>query len=279
MAFMTVSTVITDLETDRAALDAAVKVAHRDNGHLEVLCLGIDPTQPGAYYAGANAITLQSSFAEAESDAHEIEQGIKELLEYKEVHWSARAVSAQLPGLAQFLAHQTRFTDIAVLTRPYGEGRGHEKAAIVESALFDAKIPVVIIPDGTGFPDDVKRVVVAWDESHEALTAVRAAMPILKSAEVVNITLVDPPSHAPDRSDPGGALSLMLSRHGIQAEVSVLAKTMPRISDVIARHVKDQNADMLVMGAYGHSRIRESILGGATRNTLQMTEVPVLMAH
>ena len=70
-----------------------------------------------------------------------------------------------------------------------------------------------------------------------------------------------------------------LVRHGVHAEVSVLARSLPRISDVLARHIWDQNADMLVMGAYGHSRFREAILGGATRNMLEKAEVPVLMAH
>ena len=95
----------------------------------------------------------------------------------------------------------------------------------------------------------------------------------------MNIAVIDPPQHGPERSDPGGMLCQMLVRHGVRAEVSVLAKTLPRISDVLARHVRDQNADLLVMGAYGHSRFREAILGGATRNMLEEAEVPVLMAH
>jgi nucleotide-binding universal stress UspA family protein len=71
----------------------------------------------------------------------------------------------------------------------------------------------------------------------------------------------------------------MLVRHGVKAEVSVLARTMPRVSDVLVRHVRDQNADSLVMGAYGHSRFREAILGGATRDMLEMAQVPVFLAH
>ena len=111
------------------------------------------------------------------------------------------------------------------------------------------------------------------------MTAVRRALPFLKAAEMVDITVVDPPSHGPERSDPGGLLCQMLVRHGVRAEVSVLAKTLPRVSDVLARHVRDRDADLLVMGAYGHSRFREAILGGATRNMLEQAEVPVLMAH
>ena len=74
-------------------------------------------------------------------------------------------------------------------------------------------------------------------------------------------------------------MSVFLARHGVKAEIDVMAKSLPRVSDVLLRHASDKNADLIVMGAYGHSRFRESILGGATRNTLQMAKVPVLMAH
>ena len=72
---------------------------------------------------------------------------------------------------------------------------------------------------------------------------------------------------------------MMLSRHGIRAEVSILARTMPRVSDVMMRFATEHGCDLIVMGAYGHSRFRESILGGATRDLLERTEVPLLMSH
>ena len=122
-------------------------------------------------------------------------------------------------------------------------------------------------------------MVIAWNESYEALAAIRAALPLLQKAVSVDIAIIDPPAHGPDRSDPGGQLGQMLVRHGVKAEVSVLAKTMPRVSDVICRHCTDRDAQLLVMGAYGHSRFRESILGGATRNMLEMAHVPVLLSH
>ncbi len=279
MAYKTVTTVITDFDVDRVALEAAIELARREQGHLDVLCLGVDPTQPGFYYAGANAMAIQASLAEADARARAIEGRVKERLGGIPITWASVPMTAQLPGLAQLVAHQTRLADIAVLPRPYGEGRGHEHEAVVEAELFDAGIPVLVMPDGCALPDPVRKVVIAWNESREALTAVRAALPLLQAADSVNITIIDPPPHAPDRSDPGGALSQMLARHAVKADVSVLAKTLPRVSDVIARQLVDQDADLLVMGAYGHSRIRESILGGATRHMLQLAEVPVLMAH
>jgi nucleotide-binding universal stress UspA family protein len=145
--------------------------------------------------------------------------------------------------------------------------------------MFEGQAPVLVLPETGLVSAAPKRVVIAWNQSREALNAVRHALPFLKAAEAVDITVVDPPSHGPERSDPGGMLCQMLVRHGVKAEVSVLAKTLPRVSDVLARHVLDRDAGLMVMGAYGHSRFREAILGGATRNMLEQAKVPVLMAH
>ena len=279
MAFKTVTTVVTDMALHRTVLDAAADVAEKEGGHLEVFCLGIDHTQPGFYYAGAGAMAMQSGLADAEAEALELEAAVKEHLRNRGISWSANALAAQSAGLGPFLSQYMRFSDLVVFGLPYGEGRGHECEAIVEASLFDAGAPVMVMPDGVGFPKQINRVVVAWNESREALTAVQRALPLLIAADIVNIAIIDPPSHSSTRSDPGGALSQMLARHGVTAEISVLAKTMPRVSDVLARHVADQDADILVMGAYGHSRFRESILGGDTRNMLQISKVPILMAH
>ena len=100
-----------------------------------------------------------------------------------------------------------------------------------------------------------------------------------QNTDNVHVVVIDPPQHGPNRSDPGGALSQYLARHGVKPEIDVLSKTMPRVSDVLCRHVQDLDADLVVMGAYGHSRFREAILGGATRNMLENAEVPVLLAH
>ena len=279
MAYKTIVTVITDAAADADALNAAVKMCHQEEAHLDVVCLGLDRTQPGFYYAGANAMIIQDNLVQAQADAEKLEARIKPQLEGQDMRWAVQAATAQLAGLTPFVAHRTRFADLVVLPKPYGKGRGHEHEAITEAALFNGHVPVMMIPDGTTYPDRVGCAVVAWNESSEALAAIRAAMPVLQAADTVNIAIVDPPQHGPDRSDPGGERGQMLVRQGVRAEVAVLARTMPRISDVLRRHCSDRSADILVMGAYGHSRFRESILGGATRNMLENAEIPVLLAH
>ena len=224
-------------------------------------------------------MVVQDNLTQAREDSIALEDHARKLLEGADFNWAATGVSAQMVALNGLVAHRTRFSDLVVLPRPYGPGRSHDSEAIAEAAMFDGDVPVLIQPDACDFPEDVATVLVAWNESNEALTAVRAALPFLQQADTVNITIVDPPQHGPERSDPGGALSQWLSRHGVRAEVSVLSKTMPSVCDVLTRHARDIGADLVVMGAYGHSRFRESIRGGATRNMLELAEVPVLMAH
>lgn len=279
MAYKSIVTIVTNAETDAAALQAAVDIARREGAHLDIFCLGIDRTQPGFYYAGANALILQDNLAQAQADAETLETWVNGRLEGEDIAWAAASATTQMAGLTPYIAHRTRLADLVVMPKPYGPGRGHENEAIVEACLFNGQVPVLAIPDGSGFGAEIGHAVVAWNESAEALCAVRAALPFLRQADSVDIAIIDPPAHSPDRSDPGGPLCQMLVRHGVRAQVSVLAKTMPRVSDILRRHCTDREADLLVMGAYGHSRFRESILGGATRNMLEASEVPVLLAH
>ncbi len=279
MAYRTVTTILTDIETNKASMEAAIVVSRQADAHLDVLCLGLDMTQPGFYYAGASAMVVQDNLGQARETSIALEDHARKRLEGLDINWATTGMTAQVVALNGLVAHRTRYSDLVIMPRPYGEGRGHEIEAITEAALFNGQVPVMITPDDKAFPEQISNVIVAWNESAEALRAVRAAIPYLKAADNVSIAIIDPPQHGPERSDPGGLLSQMLSRHGVRAEVSVMAKTMPRVSDILNRHIRDKNADLLVMGAYGHSRFRESIMGGATRHMLEVAEVPVLMAH
>lgn len=279
MAYKTLLTFATNGETLAPTLDSAVALAEREDAHLEVCCLGVDHTQVGYFYAGAPAMVYQETLDRAREEAEALEKSARSILERSNVRWSADSAVVQMGGLASLVSLRSRFSDLVVQPRPYGEGRGLEDEAVVEAALFEGQAPVLVLPDDGTAPPSTDRVVVAWNQSSEAMSAVRRALPILRAAELVNIAIIDPPQHGPERSDPGGLLTQMLSRHGVRAEVSVLAKTMPRTSDVLLRHMTDQNADMVVMGAYGHSRFREAILGGTTRNMLELADKPVFLAH
>jgi nucleotide-binding universal stress UspA family protein len=279
MGIKTILSVVTAPATAAADLTPAMAVAREQDAHLDVLCLGVDRTQTGYYYAGATAFVHQETLELADNDARDIEAAVAQVMAGAEQRWGSEGAVAQIGAIAPLVGLRAQFADLMVMSRPYGEGRGQEHEAIVEAALFDGAIPVLITPDAEPVSLQPRRVVVAWNQSSESLAAIRKALPILKGADLVDITIIDPPAHGPERSDPGGALAQWLARHGVRSEVSVLAKTLPKISDVIHRHVADSSADMVVMGGYGHSRFREAILGGATRNMLEEATVPVFMAR
>lgn len=279
MAFKSILTISTGPAGTGPHVEAAIELTRREDAHLDILCIGVDVTQIGYYYAGATAILTQEAYNQAKADAEAAEAAIRARLAPEDIRWGVETAVAQIGAISGPVAMLARYSDVVVLPQPYGKNKGEAPEAVLEAALFEGRAPVLVLPEGYDSADFGRRIVLAWNESDEALVAARAALPLLKAANLVDICIIDPPSHGPERSDPGGMLSQYLARHGVNTEVSVLAKTLPHTSDVLNRHVRDTAADMVVMGAYGHSRFREAIFGGTTRNMLEHAEVPVFMAH
>ncbi|WP_027257984.1 universal stress protein [Leisingera aquimarina] len=279
MSYKSLLTILTAAETAAAPLAQITALAEDFGAHANALCLGVDRTQTGYYYAGANAMVLQETLARAQEEAEQVEALAETALQQAGVPFATDSGVAQIADLGRHVARQARFSDLVVLGKPYGPGTRAEAEPIVEAALFEGRAPVLVVPGKAAPMRQPKTVLVAWNESIEAMTAIRRALPFMKGADLVRIAVIDPPQHGPERSDPGGLLAQMLSRHGVTCEIDVLSKTLTRVSDVLNRHAADTAADLIVMGAYGHSRFREAILGGATRNMLEQAKVPVLMAH
>ena len=154
-----------------------------------------------------------------------------------------------------------------------------EAATLVEACLFAAERPVLMIPKGCKAPNAGGHVLMGWNDGAEALAAARAALPLLEEADVADICIIDPSSDAADRSDPGGAMAQFLMRHGTKSEVAVLSKTGNDVYEVLLRRAKEVGAQMIVSGAYGHSRLREAVFGGATRDLLHTADLPILMSR
>lgn len=283
MWFKSVLVVVTNPGQASAAINAAARVAMANDGHLDVLALGVDETQLGYSYIGTGAVLTQLSIERAEADAKAAAAAARAALAEQDpaLRWSVDVALAEMGGVANVVGNAASFVDLVVQTRPYGTGLGFDAEAVVEAALFDAHAPVLIIPPEADLTRiaNPRRILLAWNQSDEALTAAKRALPLLQAADLVDVTVVDPPARGPERSDPGGLLCQFLVRHGVKAEVTVLARNRPKVSDVLAEHALDLACDMMVMGAYGHSRLREAILGGATRDVLESTRIPVLMAH
>jgi len=282
MAYKSIFSVITAAAQAHATIAVCAELCAQQNGHLDVLTLGIDRIQMGYSYMGAEAVLMEATMERATAEAGVNEAATRAALTEPApgLRWSLDSAVVQMGSVTDLVAAHARFADLVVLARPYEATATDEAAVVLEAALFNARAPVLVVPTPGHAPNlPPRRIVLAWDQSAEALAATRLALPFLRAADQVVITIVDPGAYSPERSDPGGLLCQMLVRHGVKAEVSVLAKTLPRVSEVLARQVTDVNADMLVMGAYGHSRLRQAILGGATRDLLEHAAVPVFLAH
>ncbi len=281
MAYKTLLAVATSTRQLDATVTAAAALAVQMDAHLDLLALGVDRTQLGYSFIGSGAVMLPIDTERAEEDAHAIADAITGAIAEQSpaLRWSCETAVTQIGALTDLVAQRASYADLVVLSQPFGPNCGPEAEAVVEAALFEGSAPVLVLPDNGTLVAQSKTIVIAWNQSREAMASVRRALPLLKSAAKVDITVIDPPVYGTERSDPGGLLCQMLVRHGVKAEVSVLARSLPRVSDVLLRHSMDQGADLLVMGAYGHSRLREAILGGATRDILEVAKLPVFMTH
>ena len=279
MGYKTILTVITQAG-QTAQLEAAVALARREDAHLEVFAVGVDHTQTGYYYAGASAYVFQEAIDRAMAAAEALETEVRAELAPEDIRWSVESAVAQMGGVSTLIAMRARFADLVVLMKPYGSKAAPDAEAVLEASLFEGGAPVLVLPQGNVAVEGLgKRILVAWNQSDEALHAIRRALPVLKAAEAVEIAVVDPSLYSPEGSDPGGKLCQMLTRHGVKAEIAVLAKTLPTVTEVLTRRAAETGADMLVMGAYSKSRLREAIMGGATRHMLERANLPVLMAR
>ena len=282
MAYKSILTVATDPVGMAAVLDAACTLTLAQDGHLEVLIASIDAVSPAYYGYGDSIALMQITMDQAVETSKATEAAATALLTQQNpaLRWSVEAAAGQFGTLRGLVAHHAMFSDIVVLAQPYGNGAALSAEAVLEAVLFDGRAPVLVLPKSeTPLVQFGRHIVIGWDQSAEAMAAVRCALPLLTAADQVNIVVIDPPVKGSGRADPGSLLCQMLVRHGVRADVSVLARTEPRVSDVLLRHMREQGADLLVMGAYGHSRLREALLGGATRDMLEHATVPLLLAH
>ena len=279
MSYSSILTVVTHGEDALRGLDAAIAIATAHDAHLEVLAVGIDRSVQGFAYAEMSATLLEVGLKGAQTEAAELEEQVSERLRKTDLRAAATPVISSLGMMAGVIRRHARFSDLVVLPKPYGASANYEEPAIVEAVLFDAQVPVLILPDGMSDWVQPKRTAIGWNESDESLHAVRSAIPMLTAGDTTFVSVIDPPQHGQDRSDPGGLVAQFLARHGIRCEIDVLTRSMPQISDILVRHCTDREIDMLVMGAYGRARWSEAMFGGATRDMLENCPVPLFMSH
>jgi len=220
-----------------------------------------------------------SMYAEAQALADAALARFRAAAEQAGVSHETRTDHALETTLASVVSLRARYADLLVLGQAEPEGPPTGRR-LPEDVVLACGRPVLLVPYA-GAPDTIgRRVVVGWDASREAARAASDAMPFLKRAEAVRVVVVGPESKKFGRGDqPGADIRTHLGRHGIEVEVARIDAGELSIADALLAHVAEREVDLLVMGAYAHSRVRQLVLGGVTSKVLETVPVPVLMAH
>lgn len=183
-----------------------------------------------------------------------------------------------IDGLAEeVVAAHVRYADLAIIGQSEPDAPATTPPDLAETVVMAGERPVLIVPHIGAAKSPGKTVLLCWNGTREAARAATGALPFLKKADKVIILLVDPSNDGGDQ--PGAAVAGWLARHGVKAIVQRDTAADSNIGGVILSRAADHDADLIVMGLYGHSRVREWVLGGASRTLLASMTVPLLVAH
>lgn len=268
-------------EQSRQRLRLAVDLARRHTAHLAALYV-IDITLPplaAGDPSGGPILTglLDDMRRAALAEAARMEAEFRERLRVDGIAGEWR----QAEGFtARLVALHARCADLAIIGQESPDGGQPAAGPLIEHALFTAGRPVLIVPYAGQYETVGRNVLIGWNASREAARAVNDALPLMAQADRVTVLSVNPrQGYGGHGEEPGADIALHLARHDIKVEVQHTVSSEVRDGDMLLNSAADLSADLLVVGAYGHSRFRELVLGGVTRTLLRQMTLPVLMSH
>ena len=283
MSIKTILAVIAEGSDAQSTLAPAVALARQHEAHLAVLAIVELPAADygyglGSYGGVATGQFLAEQMDEARDRVEALAGRLRQRLSSESVSSEVRTAARSFSGIAEEVAHHGRYADLLLMARPDAEAAEVQERAL-DGALFDSGGAVALVP--AGWTDAFgARIVVAWDGSRAAARAVGRAMPLIEKAEEVRVALVSPAaSEDEEGAEPGSDLGTALSRHNRNVAVDRLPSLERPVAEVLLAHATDANADLIVLGAYGHSRWAEAVFGGVTRDMLESATLPLLMAH
>ncbi|MEQ8652621.1 MAG: universal stress protein [Kiloniellales bacterium] len=277
MAYRDLLLILDDSRGAAIRLQAALEFAKRHNSSVDALHLSMRQEIPGYVAAEITSDVLSLRDEAIAKDAASAEQSFRAACEGAGVKGRFGHKTGSAGDLADATIAAGRLSDLVVLGQPEEDGGGWLGPWLLETVLLGCGRPVLLVPY-IGTHDTVgKKVLVAWDGGREAARAVGDALPLLMEAEEVTVVSVnrDPDSQRPSTA----AVSEHLKRHGVPAESHDAKIDDISATDYMLNRASDEGADLLVMGAYAHSRIRELVLGGMTKRMLKHMTVPIFMSH
>lgn len=281
MAYRTILINFQDPKRAEQLISAAIGMA--DSGEAHIIGLYVIPKPQYFYSETTMAVATEVYEAEQkffQDQADKIKAVFqREMPQALASEW--RVVQAQGPVVTSDIVEHGRCCDLIVTAQVNPETDMGPQFDVPERVVMESGRPVLILPYAGTFKEIGGTVLAAWNGTRESARAVFDALPLLKAAKSVRLLWINP--SVEDGGDahgvPGSEMAATLSRHGVNVEAARSVNSSIGVDDELLSRASDFGADLLVMGAYGHSRVREYVFGGATRGILRHMTLPVLMSH
>ncbi|HTO46890.1 MAG TPA: universal stress protein [Burkholderiales bacterium] len=276
---MAYKTILVHLDSGKrcpARLDLGISLAQRFDAHLVGLHALTVVRLPGYAVAEVGPQIVEEQRRRAAEYAAEAQTAFRRTVDRAGLR-GAEWRSSFSDALEAVTVH-ARYADLVLIGQPDPEDGSGVDPGFAHRLVLSAGRPVLVMPYAGKFDTVGKRVLLAWNASREATRATTDAMPLLQKADQVIVSPVKP-SRAAHGEAPGTDIALFLTRHGVRVEVAALEGTDLDAGNALLSWAADRSIDLIVMGAYGHSRMSELVLGGVTRTMLESMTVPVLMSH
>ena len=260
--------------SDATRLAAAFEIAEMFDGVVVGLFINVLPFLVPEEGGAINSVELLN---EAHAIGDRIEAELSERLSRQPMPWDLRRYDVFSDATAEIAAREARATDTFVALRP--NGVPVEDDSVVEGVIFGSGHHVFLVPDGMEEMTGIRHVVVAWNGSRESARAVAEALPYLQQAERVTVIVVIEGRDIEYEAVLGTEAVEHLSHHGIDAQLFHVKNERGDVGDTLLDEAQRLQADLIVLGGYSHSRLRERLLGGVTYRLLHQAPLPLLMAH
>ena len=258
------------------ATDYAISVAKAFGAQVTGIAFVFDPVIPDA---GLGAVSPSLIEMQRDDNARAAKDAVSRFVAAAKsagVSAETRIIDASLAGATNEFGRIARRFDIAAVGQSQRE-YGAAEELMIEGALFESGRPIIVVPYIQKQGLTLERVMVCWDGSRNAARAIGDAMPFLTRAKAVELVIVTEPRKIGETT--GTHMAEHLVRHGVPVNVKSISRGDIDVQSALLSHAADNGTDFIVMGGYGHSRLREFIWGGVTRNMLSAMTVPVLMSH
>lgn len=254
-------------------LKVAISLADQHESHLTALYTVITPVLPAHVIAYVPTDIIEKQKTELRALAATAREKFEAACEKAGVSYEWRQDEGDPVDL---LAMHSRYADICIIGQPDPDNPIPTMETLPHELVLISGRPVLVVPYAGKFNKVGSRVLIAWNATRESTRAVHDALPILKGAKKAIVFSVNP-----SKRDhiPGADIAAHLARHGVKVEASHTVANDIDVGDALLAAASDRGVDLIVMGSWGHSRMRELVMGGATHELLEQMTVPVLLSH